>query len=120
MMLDEGLENIYARHQQVAEYVRRGVYVLGFELLADWVHASNTVTAVKISEGRQENIDSMGLATDLTPGDIVAGMRAGGIEIAGGQGKLAGQIFRIGHMGFVSTVDIRRTMRVLAEVVEAA
>mgnify|MGYP001608056513 CR=1 FL=1 len=39
-----------------------------------------------------------------------------GVVVAGGQGKLAGKIFRIGHLGLVSEDDIRQALDALSEV----
>src|SRR5947209_15249586 len=46
MMLAEGREAIFERHQRTADYVRWRVKQMGLQLLADHEHASNTVTAV--------------------------------------------------------------------------
>ena len=67
---------------------------LGLQLFADELYASPVVTAVR-SPAR---VDSRNLARVLRDEyDCV---------VAGGQGKLEGQIFRIGHMGFVTIADI--------------
>ena len=68
---------------------------LGLELFADERHASDTVTAVRVPEG----VDGPALNKMMREEyDVV---------LAGGQGKLAGQIFRVGHLGFASEEDIR-------------
>jgi aspartate aminotransferase-like enzyme len=99
----EGLENIFARHQRIGELTRRGVKDLGLELLADERFASNTVTAVKIPEG----VEVKALRT-LVEDEY-------GLVLAGGQGKLQGKIFRIGHLGAVTEDDIRSCLDVLAK-----
>jgi aspartate aminotransferase-like enzyme len=99
----EGLENIFARHQRIGDLTRRGVKDLGLELLADERFASNTVTAVKIPEG----VEVKALRTLVEDEyDTV---------LAGGQGKLQGKIFRIGHLGAVNEDDIRACLDVLAK-----
>ena len=95
LMFEEGLDAIYERHRRLAQMVRDGVRALGLELFAAEGVESNTVTAVRVPEdvdGRQL------IATARTEFDTV---------FAGGQRGLSGQIFRFGHLGFVSEDDVR-------------
>jgi aspartate aminotransferase-like enzyme len=95
MMLAEGLENIFARHERIGKLTRDGVKALGLELLADEKFASNTVSAVKVPEG----VDGKALVKLMREEyDTV---------LAGGQAALAGKIFRIGHLGLVTDKDIQ-------------
>jgi len=89
LMLEEGREAIFRRHQQDAEYVRGRVKTMGLQLLADHPNASNTVTAVLTPEG----VDTKALLKKLREED--------GVVLAGGQAQLEGKIFRIGHLGYV-------------------
>jgi len=94
LMSEEGLEAIIERHVDLARATRRGVQALGLALFAEEASASPVVTAVR-SPAR---VDSRNLARVLRDEyDCV---------IAGGQGKLEGQIFRLGHMGFCTISDI--------------
>lgn len=94
LMSEEGLEAIIERHADLARATRRGVQALGLQLFADETYASPVVTAVR-SPAR---VDSRNLARVLRDEyDCV---------VAGGQGKLEGQILRLGHMGFVTIADI--------------
>jgi aspartate aminotransferase-like enzyme len=103
MMLAEGMENIYARHRRVGQHMRDGAVRLGLELFADPAHAANTVTAIKVPAGWD----------DAT---ITKGMRARGVVISGGQGKLKGQVIRVGHLGYVDVPDIDEVLAALAAV----
>jgi len=94
MMLAEGLEAIFVRHQHLGDYVRKHVRAIGLHLLADSAHASNTVTTVHVSEG----IDAKVLLNTLRERDQVV--------LADGQGHLSGKIFRIGHMGSCEVRDL--------------
>ena len=94
MIEAEGLDNVFARHQRVAAHARAGVRALGLEPFADEAVASATVTAVRVPQG----VDSKALLRDLRENHTVA--------LAGGQAKLEGQVFRIGHLGWVDTADI--------------
>lgn len=94
----EGLPNIIARHARVAKKTRDGVKALGLKLLADERYASNTVTAVWPPEG-------------VDPGKLRGVLRdKHQVVLAGGQGKLDGKIFRIGHLGWVDEGNIERVL----------
>jgi len=108
MMLKEGLDNVFARHCRVAEIVREGVKSLGLSLFVDRKYASNTVTAVDASD----RIDVAQLVRILRDEHDVI--------ISGGQGKIAGKIFRIGHLGMVCDDDMRAVLRALQEVLPRA
>lgn len=91
MLLEEGLEQVFARHQRVAEGVRRAVVAWGLS-----PHArrpglySDTVTAVRVPEG----FDAARL--------VKHAYAAYGVSFGGGLGEVAGRVFRIGHMGYLS------------------
>lgn len=98
MMLAEGREAIFERHQRTADYVRWRAKEMGLRLLADHERASNTVTAVLTPEG----IDTKALLKKLREQDQVV--------FAGGQGPLDGKIFRVGHLGYFQEVDLVEAM----------
>jgi len=101
MMLKEGLSNITARHARVGNATRQGIKSLGLPLFADESHASNTVTAVAGSDG-------------LNIGELRRILREEyQIVLAGGQQKLDGKIFRIGHLGWVTEEDIEKVISAL-------
>ena len=94
LMAEEGLEAILQRHADLARATRRGVQAAGLQLFADEQHASPCVTAVR----SPSRVDSRNLIRVLRDEyDCI---------IQGGQGKLEGQIFRLGHLGFVTIADI--------------
>lgn len=90
----EGLQNVAARHMRVAQRARNHVKALGLKLFADEKYASNTVTAINGPEG----VDIKKLLQVLRDEHKVV--------LAGGQAKLDGKIFRIGHLGWVSEKDM--------------
>jgi aspartate aminotransferase-like enzyme len=105
IMSREGLESIHARHANIGRMVRQGVKALGLELLAsDERYASDTVTAIKCPDG----VEVSALRTALEEEHNVV--------VAGGQGKLSGKIFRIGHLGMVREEDIRDALEALKQV----
>ncbi len=90
----EGLRNCIARHARLARATREGVKALGLKLLADESCASNAVTSVRNPEG----VDGAALRKVMR--------EKYGVVLAGGQGALRNDIFRIGHLGLVSETDI--------------
>ena len=90
----EGLQNILARHARVGNKAREMVKSLGLSLFPQDRCASNTVTAVKASEG----LDVKKLLGILREEHDVV--------LSGGQQRLEGKIFRIGHLGYVSEEDM--------------
>ncbi len=101
MMLSEGLPNIIARHARVSKAARDGIKSLGLPLFADESHASNTVTAVRSPDGLEVKKMLQILREEYQ------------IILAGGQQTLAGKIFRIGHLGWVSEDDIETVISAL-------
>jgi len=101
LILSEGLDNIFARHARVAQTARDGVKSLGFSLFPQEDYASDTVTAVNATD----KIDVPKLIQVLREEHEVI--------IAGGQRKLAGKIFRIGHLGSVEDDDIKSVVEAL-------
>lgn len=95
MMLKEGIESIFARHQRMGNFTRNGVKSLGLNLLADERYASNTVTSVVADRGLDAKKLNKIMREEF---DII---------LAGGQGPLEGKIFRIGHLGMVKENDIQ-------------
>lgn len=103
-MAEEGLERIHTRHRRMGELTRREIKAMGLELLCeDERFASDTVTAVKAPEG----IDVSALRNMMEDEHNTV--------LAGGQAKLSGKIFRVGHLGLVDEADIRSTMDGLAQ-----
>jgi aspartate aminotransferase-like enzyme len=99
----EGLTNVLARHSRVAQMVRNGVKELGLSLFPEETFASNTVTAVNSPDG----IDVKRLLQLLREEYQVV--------LSGGQERLAGKIFRIAHLGWVTEEDIRQVLSALKE-----
>jgi aspartate aminotransferase-like enzyme len=95
MILKEGLANVFARHARVARAARNGIKSLGLSLFAEESHASNTVTAVAAPDGLDVKKMNKILREERQ------------VVLAGGQQKLDGKIFRIGHLGWVTEDDIK-------------
>lgn len=97
----EGLDNRIARHHLNAEATRAAVKALGLEIFPDEKVSSATVTAVKMPE---EYNDSQIRGTMLDKY---------GVQLAGGQDHLKGNIFRIGHMGTTGYKELAITFTAL-------
>ena len=102
LMEAEGMEAVFARHAACGAASRAGLAALGFELFAEPAYASNSVTSAHVPEG----VEWSAVSKEL---------QARGLVLAGGQGKLKGKVFRIGHLGQVGVDDIVRAMEVLEE-----
>ncbi|MEK7816877.1 MAG: hypothetical protein AAB281_01320, partial [Actinomycetota bacterium] len=94
LIRDEGLENLFKRHRILGRASREAVKAMGLELFSPDDDSSSSVTAIKVPEG----IDDGKLRT-LTRDKY-------GVQLAGGQGKIKGRIFRIGHCGYYNYSDI--------------
>ena len=97
----EGLPNVFARHVRVSKATREGIKSLGLTLFPDEAFASNTITAIKAPQG----VDVKRLLQILREEHQVV--------LSGGQQRLDGKIFRIGHLGWVNEADIDEVMKAL-------
>jgi len=100
LMNAEGAAHVFARHEACAAATRAGLTALGFELLADPRFASRTVTGALVPD----DLDWKAFNTEL---------KRRGLVLAGGQGKLTGKIFRLGHLGSVTLEEILGATSVL-------
>jgi alanine-glyoxylate transaminase/serine-glyoxylate transaminase/serine-pyruvate transaminase len=91
MLHEEGLDNVFARHDRLAEATRRAVRAWGLEIMCkDAKYYSPTITAVMLPEGH--NADAFrSLALDTF-----------NISYGASFGQYTGKYFRIGHLGDVN------------------
>ena len=108
LILTEGLPRVYARHERLAELVRRRAHALGLTLFPDRRYASPTVTALCPPPG----VDAKRLIRYVRDHFDV--------EFAGGQGELEGKIIRIGHLGYVDEMDLQTALHALDQVMATA
>src|SRR5829696_2533818 len=91
MLHEEGLDNVFARHDRLAEATRRAVRTWGLEIMCrDPKYYSPTITAVMLPEGHDADA-FRNLALDTF-----------NISYGASFGKYAGKYFRIGHLGDVN------------------
>ena len=92
-MKEEGLNNIFLRHNKHKLAMSNAVKALNLKLFADENYLSPSITAIKT-----EGIDAEEFRKKIKNNfDIL---------LAGGQDHLKGKIFRVGHLGYVNDRDI--------------
>ncbi|MGP3779484.1 pyridoxal-phosphate-dependent aminotransferase family protein [Halanaerobium saccharolyticum] len=101
----EGIENRFARHQEMAEYVQNWALEY-FDIYAEEGYWSNTVTCIENNRG----IDVNNLINTL--------VEKYNIRIANGYGDLKNKAFRIGHMGDLSLADIKGLLATIESILE--
>ncbi len=92
MLLEEGMENVYARHARLAEGTRRAISAWGLRLCAQPGFESDTVSAIVVPEHKD--------ARDV----ISTAYNKYNISLGAGLTEVAGKLFRIGHMGDMNDV----------------
>jgi alanine-glyoxylate transaminase/serine-glyoxylate transaminase/serine-pyruvate transaminase len=98
MLLEEGLDNVLARHARLAQATREAVRAWGLPLLAgDVARASNSLTAVVV-----DGVDSNKVVK-------VAAERLN-LALGVGLGQLRGRVFRIGHLGSLNELEVLATL----------
>jgi len=99
LLHDEGLENVFARHDRAAEATRRCVRQWGLEVNCRNPHEhSSSLTAVRLPEGR---------SADALRAEILARCN---MSLGNGLGPLADKVFRIGHVGDFSDLTVTGTL----------
>jgi alanine-glyoxylate transaminase/serine-glyoxylate transaminase/serine-pyruvate transaminase len=99
MLFEEGLANVFARHERHAEATRRAVRAWGLDILcADPARYSASLTAIVMPDGH--DADALRKAI-LERFDLSLGQ---------GLGKVAGKVFRIGHLGWFNDLMLCGTL----------
>ena len=99
MLDEEGLENVFARHKRHAEATRRAVRAWGLEVLAlDPAEYSASLTAVLLPAGQDADRVRKVILEHFD------------MSLGTGLGKLAGKVFRIGHLGDFNDLALMGTL----------
>ena len=99
MLLEEGLQNVFGRHNRFAEATRRAATTWGLEILCtNPDEYSNILTALILPEGHD--------ADRLR--EII--LQRFDMSLGAGLGKLAGKVFRIGHLGDFNDLSLMGTL----------
>lgn len=109
-VLDEGLEQVWARHAECGRLLHDGLPKLGFELFAQEGHRLPELTTVWVPESLQA--DEPAARTRL--------LERYGIEVGGGLGQFAGKVWRIGCMGHTARPrNVTTLLGALSELVKS-
>ena len=99
MLHEEGLDNVFARHDRHAEATRRAVQAWGLEVLCQEPQDySSSLTAVLLPEGH----DADALRATI--------LRHFNMSLGNGLSRLAGKVFRIGHLGDFNDLMLMGTL----------
>jgi alanine-glyoxylate transaminase/serine-glyoxylate transaminase/serine-pyruvate transaminase len=99
MLNEEGLDNVFARHDRFAEATRRAVRHWGLEVQCeDPRHHSSSLTAVRLPEGHSANA----LRTTI--------LERFNMSLGNGLGRLNDRVFRIGHLGDFGPLSLIGTL----------
>jgi (S)-ureidoglycine-glyoxylate aminotransferase len=90
-MINEGIENVWARHQLNDDAIVAGIQAMGLGFFGNMATKMPTVTPILIPEGADD-------------GEAIRSMllEVFGVEIASSFGDLKGKVWRIGNMGYSS------------------
>ena len=106
LYFEDGLDAALERHRMLSRAVKEGVQALGLDLFGEGLDDNWTVTAIRAPEGINADTISDRIRADF------------GCVLAPGQGPLKGTVFRIGHFGYFSELDIIRGLAALEMTLE--
>ena len=93
MMKEEGLENIFQKHERHKRAISEAAKKLNLKLFASEKSLSPSITAIEA-----QNFDAESFRKSI--------QTKYGIQLAGGQDHLKGKIFRVGHLGYINDLEI--------------
>lgn len=94
LLLEEGMDAVYARHHHLAEGTRRAVAAWGLKICAQAGFESDTVTAVVVPEDKD--------ARQV----IATAFNKYNLSLGGGLSEVMGKVFRIGHIGDMNEISM--------------
>jgi aspartate aminotransferase-like enzyme len=106
LYFQDGVDAALARHRMLSRAVKEGATALGLDLFGEGLEDNWTVTAIRAPEGLDADTISDRIRADF------------GCVLAPGQGPLKGKVFRIGHFGYFSELDIIRGLAALEMTLE--
>ena len=101
LYFQDGVEVAMARHRMLSTAVKEGARALGLDLFGEGLENNWTVTAIRAPEAADADTICDRIRADY------------GCVLAPGQGPLKGRVFRIGHFGYFSELDIIRGLSAL-------
>ncbi len=106
LYFQDGVDVAVARHEMLSRAVKEGVRALGLDLFGEGLEDNWTVTAIRAPESADADTICDAIRRDF------------GCVLAPGQGPLKGRVFRIGHLGYYSELDIVRGLAALEMTLE--
>lgn len=103
-ILEEGLENRYERHLNMAKYVRKWAKE-NFELFPNEKYISNTLTTIKNTK-------------NINIGQLNKKLGERGYAISNGYGNLKDKTFRISHMGDYTLEEVKKLIETINEILD--
>jgi len=100
IIIEEGLDNRFRRHARTAQAIRAALDRLGFSLFTHKSYLADTISVVNYPPGVEDKEFRQRLSQK-------------GVVVAGGLGPLAGKVFRVGHMGNLSTAQVYFALQAL-------
>lgn len=94
IILEEGIEERFERHDLFAEAIRTGLAALGFTFFTDPRFTASTLSVVRYPDG----VDDKAFRSSLYENGVV---------VAGGLAQTLGKVFRMGHMGNLTSAQVR-------------
>ncbi|MCC7459912.1 MAG: alanine--glyoxylate aminotransferase family protein [Proteobacteria bacterium] len=103
MILNEGRQDVFKRHQKLQSITRGYFRALGFQLLANDEDASAGITAIHVIQG-------------LDVGKWLEQLRVqNNLWLAAGQGQFATKIFRMAHMGYCDERALKQALEIIGK-----
>jgi aspartate aminotransferase-like enzyme len=106
LYFQDGVDVAMARHRMLSAAVKEGARALGLDLFGEGLDDNWTVTAIRAPEAADADTICDRIRSDF------------GVVLAPGQGPLKGTVFRIGHFGYFSELDIVRGLAALEMTLE--
>ena len=107
LYFQDGVEAAMRRHRMLSRAVKEGAKALGLDLFGEGLDDNWTVTAIRAPESADADAICDTIRADH------------GCVLAPGQGPLKGKVFRIGHFGYFSQLDIIRGLAALEMTLES-
>jgi aspartate aminotransferase-like enzyme len=106
LYFQDGVDAAMDRHRMLSRAVKEGAKALGLDLFGEGLEENWTVTAIRAPESADADTITRAIRRDY------------GCVLAPGQGPLKGKVFRIGHLGYYSELDIIRGLAALEMTLE--
>jgi predicted phosphoserine aminotransferase len=104
-MFEEGIENRFNRHKEMADFTRKWAIDNGFSLFPEEGYESITLTCINNTKG-------------INVADTINKVKEKGMEFGNGYRDIKEKTFRIGHMGDLTLDEVRELTEAISEVIK--